>query len=491
MKGKAATRFGLSARLALYIFLAVGLLLAAFSALIYRSTRHAMVDAFDQTLRANAEALASLVELEDGQEPHEEDEEEIVAGLEITFADEVMRSFSRARQPDLFALISDRTLLKKSRHLSTVPERVWESTEEAVFFDHEHNGEPYRGIALSTIRVSSTAPKDYRRIRVFFSRSRLDLDAALQSLGLTILTLGILCLVITGVLARLIATAGLRPLTRLAGEIGRIREDNLGQRMSIDGLPPDLVPVARSVNNLLERLEKAFETERRFSIDAAHELRTPLATLKSGFQAALLKSADNPVATRLLEPLLADVERIEHLCDALLLLTRGESVQSALRMPFNEWIEEIDIALECVRNGPTANGATFHIETQSPNLPHAEVKTDSASTFQIVTNLLDNAVRHAGGHVDVRLRVSWSDSRASLAVEDNGPGVPPQSEPHLFERFYRADPSRARAKGGYGLGLSICKAIAESLDGTIVYEPNTPSGSRFIWKVSLNTPLSR
>jgi len=491
MNKDVATRFGLSFRLALFIFLAEGALLAAFSVLIYRSVRTSSVDAFDQTVRANAEALASLVELDDQADQPDEDDREQIGGLEIAFADETMRSFSRKRQPDLFAIMEDRTVLRKSDRLVNIPEPAWKQNGEAAFFDHKFNGETYRGIVLSTIRLSSSDPNDYRRIRVFFSRSRADLDARLHSQGVTILTLCILCLVITGLLARLIATAGLRPLARLAREIRGIREDRLHGRISPDGLSSDLMPIAQSVNNLLERLENAFETERRFSADAAHELRTPLATLKSGIQAALLKSAENPAAKRVLEPVLNDVERIEHLCDALLLLTRGETARTSPGMSFADWLEEIEIALDCIRNAPATNGATFHMEVQGPNLPDASVKSDSASTFQIVTNLLDNAVRHGGGQVDVRVRVSWNDSRASLAVEDNGAGVPPGCEPHLFDRFYRAESSRSRATGGYGLGLSICKALAESMDGTLAYESNKPRGSRFLWSVSLDTTATQ
>jgi len=245
-------------------------------------------------------------------------------------------------------------------------------------------------------------------------------------------------------------------------------------------MPSELQPIASSINILLDRLQVAFENERRFSADAAHELRTPIATMKSGIQVAQMKQGHSPETLMLLDNLLLDVDRLVGLCDALLLMTKQDD-PSDKSLCWPDWVAEIESAVFSVRN--TEEEANWSIVTDLAldPIPQGKIKTDASTTFRIVSNLVENAVRYGGPKVEIGIHVRQEVNQLFLIVEDNGPGIPVSSTNQLFERFYRVDKSRSREQGGYGLGLSICRTLSRTHGGDIIYEPNSPTGAKFTW----------
>jgi len=276
-------------------------------------------------------------------------------------------------------------------------------------------------------------------------------------------------------------------LRRVAQEISDMRESTLYRRLNIKNLPRDLSPLVASVNRLLEHLESAFERGKQFSADAAHELRTPISTLKAGIQAALLSPRDAADDAEALEDLLKDVDRLEHLCESLLLIASAERGAADETQALSEWVADVEEIVEEFQSRANAAGRNLTLEKSAVSLPPEScVATNSLFTRRIAVNFLENALRHGGPKVHAEIGiVPGENSGVFFAVEDNGAGIDPADEAQLFSRFFRSDRARSQATGGAGLGLAICRAVAESVGGTIHYERPANGGSRFIWTLQV------
>lgn len=259
---------------------------------------------------------------------------------------------------------------------------------------------------------------------------------------------------------------GLAPLRRLACEVARRAPGDLA---SVDGgaVPDEVRPLVESLNTLFVRLQQAFDSERRFTADAAHELRTPLAAIKTQAQVALGAIGDAE-RRHALESVVEGVDRATHLMEELLTLARLDP-QATLAAP--ESVDLNALAAECVaRFAPQAlaKNVEIQLDRESP----ARIPGDSALLQALLGNLLDNAVRYSppGSGITVRCRTEGGSPR--LEVEDNGPGIPAHERDKVFDRFYRGLGS---GETGSGLGLSIVRRIAE-LHGATVRMESGPAG---------------
>jgi signal transduction histidine kinase len=226
---------------------------------------------------------------------------------------------------------------------------------------------------------------------------------------------------------------------------------------------------------MIGRLEHAFDAMRRFTADASHELLTLLTAMRTETEVAL--RADRPAEhyQRVLASILEEIERLTKLADNLLLLSREDT-------------QAIQLSRGPVRLDELVRGVIEHVavlaeaasvKLQIGQLPAATIEADVDCLRQVFFNLLDNAVKytHPGGSVTVRGYTT--DSEATVEVSDAGIGIPAESLPRVFDRFYRVDKSRSRQMGGTGLGLSICKALVERHGGRIEVESVEGKGSTF------------
>jgi two-component system OmpR family sensor kinase len=246
---------------------------------------------------------------------------------------------------------------------------------------------------------------------------------------------------------------GLRPLFAMSQAVAKRQPDALAP-IAERNLPQELQPLAVSLNALLARLDSALGAQRRFTADAAHELRTPLAALKLQLDVAR-RANDQPARVAAYDDLNAGVDRASHLVDQLLTLARIEPEALATRAA------DCDLAA-IAKEAIVARGglaAQRHIDLGLARETPAKVRGDAASLAILLSNLLDNALRHApeGGKIDVAL--DNDDGRAVLTVADNGPGIPAEERARVFDRFFRGADNR---EPGSGLGLSIVKRIADA-----------------------------
>lgn len=230
---------------------------------------------------------------------------------------------------------------------------------------------------------------------------------------------------------------------------------------------------------------RRLETVRRdFVANVSHELRTPVAVIRANAETLLAGAKDDPVmGPKLIDGLHRNAERLARILADLLDLSRLDAGQ--YRMDLSPVaVKAITLqSLTAVETQATAREVTIEVEIADALM----VKADPKALDQIFVNLIDNAVKYtrAKGHVWVAARVEGDNVR--IEVRDDGPGIADKHRERVFERFYRADPSRSREAGGTGLGLSIVKHLAESMGGAVGVEPNTPNGSIFWLKLPRST----
>lgn len=291
----------------------------------------------------------------------------------------------------------------------------------------------------------------------------------------------ILFVVVPGVL--LIASVGawvvlnraLRPLQEAIQTARAIQAKDFSQRMRVPKTGDEVQALAETFNDMIGRLQGSFDRLRQFISDASHELRTPLAVLKGEIELGLKTQPGSRRSQDILEICASELHRMSRLVDTLLLLSNADSDKIGLQREAVPLRRVMDEMAEQARVLAEPKG----IRVEVVNGSRAVVQADEMRLKQLLLNLIDNAVKYtpAGGHI--RLVCRSEDGHVELRVEDTGIGIAADDLPRIFDRFYRADASRSRADGGYGLGLAICKWITEAHHGTITAESAPGRGSAF------------
>ncbi len=274
-----------------------------------------------------------------------------------------------------------------------------------------------------------------------------------------------------------------RPISEISRTASAISASNLSGRIHTAGIDLELLGLANILNEMFTRLEAAFLRQSRFTSDASHELRTPLAIIHSNVELALSKPRSVDEYRQTLTACLRASSRMASLVDGLLTLARADAGRLDLLfkpVDLSHIVEEvIDQYRQLAENGKVS------LSVEESN--SAIVNGDAVFLARILGNLLSNAIRHtaAGGHVQLSLRANAEF--ASIAIQDNGCGIPLEDQPQVFERFFRADKARSRALGGNGLGLAICKCLVEAHRGTISFTSIPDRGTRFEIRLPLGT----
>ncbi len=229
----------------------------------------------------------------------------------------------------------------------------------------------------------------------------------------------------------------------------------------------------------VRRLENV---RRDFIANVSHELRTPVAVIRANAETLLSGAKDDPVmGPRLMDGLHRNAERLARILADLLDLSRLDAGQYRLEINHVPLPAAVDQSMTAIETNAQARGVKVNIA-----VGELAVKADPKALDQILVNLIDNAVKYTRPEGNVWVEAKPDEGGVRIEVRDDGPGIADKHRERVFERFYRADPSRSREAGGTGLGLSIVKHLVESMDGEVGVEPNQPHGSIF-W---LRLPLS-
>ncbi|HEV7662119.1 MAG TPA: ATP-binding protein [Chloroflexota bacterium] len=271
-----------------------------------------------------------------------------------------------------------------------------------------------------------------------------------------------------------LASRALNPIDQITRTAEAISAEDLSRRLGLRQANDEVGRLAATFDHMLDRLDGAFERQRRFTADASHELRTPLAMLVSRAGMALQHSRSQTEYEEVLRAIRDEGLHMGRIVNDLLLLARadaGTSLAQTERLDTGEILASVADALRPIA---AASGVTLNVLSEAG----VQVLGDQTRLTQLMINLVDNALAHTprGGSIDLRVRC---DAGAALVeVTDTGSGIAPEHLPHVFKRFYRAPNGHSRERGGAGLGLALCRSIALAHGGTIDLHSDAGHGTR-------------
>ena len=305
----------------------------------------------------------------------------------------------------------------------------------------------------------------------------------LRTVRLT-LALGIPVFILVAVFGGLILVRNLLdPIRAITEQAERISSANINARLPVVHTGDEVERLSLSLNRMIERLDEAIQHISRFSADVSHELRTPLTILRGELEAMASQRPGDAESMDMVGNALEEIDRLSHIVDQLLVISRLDAGQAGIEhVPMD--LGELAVS--------TAEQMHLMAEERRISIRFAvgkgvHVNGDPLRMKQILVNLLDNAIKYSPEGSWVEVRVQAQQDTAVLTVSDNGIGIAPESLPHIFERFYRADRARTRTTGGLGLGLSIVKSIVGAHEGHISVQSREGEGT----SVRMELPLKK
>ena len=295
----------------------------------------------------------------------------------------------------------------------------------------------------------------------------------------------LLLILITGPLIAWVLHRGLEPLRELAALSGKVSAASWGFSPPASARETtELAPLTHALESVLQRLELAFDQQRRFVSDAAHELKTAVAVVKSSLQLVGMRQRTPEEYRAANDRALTDTERMEEIVGKMLTLARVEAGNTRTEAGLCDLNKSVCSVIDELQTYAAIRQVTVALQRTDDVPVTVNLYPDDCEV--LFTNLLINAIQHSPEQSHVAVNIAALDHAAEVTIEDHGEGIAPEALPHVFERFYRGDPSRARATGGSGLGLAIAKAIVEQSGGTIALTSEPGRGVT----VLLSLPLS-
>jgi heavy metal sensor kinase len=310
------------------------------------------------------------------------------------------------------------------------------------------------------------------QVGISFESRQLALDRFVR-LGLGLIPLALLVAAVSG---WFMGGRALKPIQDIATAARQVNVTQLDQRLPLRGSGDELDQLAKTFNETFARLEQAVGEMRQFTSSIAHELRTPLAALRGEAEIALLHGKNEEDYRRVLSSQLEEFQKLTRIINQLLTLARAEAGELQLQRAPVDLMPMLQDLVEMMAPLAAEKDVALTLDSEAANVT---VEGDKEWIERAVLNIIDNAIKYTpeGGRVTVR--ASAGETAASIEVQDTGAGIPEYALPHVFERFYRADPARGNALEGVGLGLSLAKWIVDLHGGTIQVASRIDEGASF------------
>jgi len=426
-----------------------------------------LLSTLDTGMQAHAMSVAVLVR-------YTED-----ASGNVYFDNSLLPESIDPNHPDQFMVWADRTgLLTRSEDW---PEGLQFQPGPSQHWNFTWAGVPYHALRMTHVPVLDREEgKSFRpqTLTIVYAAPTIRIRQQVKAAGAFIALVSLGLLGATTGLAWWKVRRSLSPLQDLARQAARVSTQSWRLQVPKEAEDIDeLRPLTESMTQMLARLEGSFEQQRQFLGNAAHELKTPVAVLKSTLQSLLQRSRSSEEYRAGLQAALQDMDRLEQLLQWMLRLARAE--QWAHNVQRRD-LELIDINVTCeeaverIRSLAQSRNTAIQLATNGP----VPFRADPEDLQLVWTNLLENAVRYSPEGASVEVAVHHDREKAQIVFQDHGAGISATDLPHVFERFYRGDPSRTRATGGFGLGLAIAKALVEAYGGSISAESTPGKGTR-------------
>ncbi|GCE26736.1 two-component sensor histidine kinase [Dictyobacter alpinus] len=466
---------GIRLQLTLWFTCIFGLLLLSASVFLYKHLQTSMAGSLDSALQSRAEQIAGEIYLEDGRiQMHES------VGDLPGFDHEVDKG------PIPYDHVNDNILVRifdaHGKPYRTTPAfRTLSVPKNSI--NQTLTGEPWQGTVKSNdgkqdARIySRTITKDGQLIAVVQVGQFLgELQDTLHHIAKELLAMGVIVLLFSALGSYWLASRAFAPIHNLIRTARSIKEGDLHQRVPVPKARDEVHFLAVTLNEMIESLEAVFSRQRRFVADASHELRTPVAVIRSTTDVALLHASTQEEYVSVLRNVNMESERLGRLINDLLALARGDEGKTKL--------EREPVRLDQMADMVAANAEMLaeerNITIYRGQLRPTVVMGDETRLIQMVMNLLDNAIAYTNAGGSVTLSVTNDSRQAIITIKDTGIGIGPEHLPHIFERFYRADPARIRDGGSSsGIGLAIVEWTVQAHQGTITVDSQPGQGSTF------------
>jgi heavy metal sensor kinase len=458
-------------RLSLWYAVILGIALVSFGAVVWWAVQHSLNHAIDDTLRDRVEGIRQFIEAHSSSLSLEE--------MQMEFREHSVLGPGG----DLFQVLDkDGSWLYRSDPLydEHVPVyRVSDLGSNRRFEALVIQGAPLRFLSQSievaghTYSVQVAAPLH-------------EVQEGLRDLVWILLATTPLVLAVATMGGYWMSRRALAPVDAITLEAKAIGADNLSRRLAVPNTGDELQRLSETLNEMIGRLDEAFQRITRFTADASHELRTPLALMRTTAELALRGDQPQQEYRESLGQILAELERTSHLVENLLLIARVDSSGAQLQLSGIDLTQTLREA--CLQAAPLFQAKHIQFDSQIPQHPIA-VKGDAQALRRLFLILIDNAVKYTPSGGSVNVSAGQTNDAAVVTVIDTGIGIPSADLPHIFERFYRVDKARSREQGGAGLGLSIARWIVETHGGQINIDSQLNTGTTV--RVSLDKGSTR
>ncbi|HUU85404.1 MAG TPA: ATP-binding protein [Phycisphaerae bacterium] len=446
-------------RLLLGTALGTAVVLSAAALTLYVMMRASLFAEFDGALRQRVQTLASLVEQEGDQ-------------IDLEFTETDMAQFERPDRPEYFQVwLADGATVERSPSLGgeNLPRLDGPLNETVIRPGVLPDGRSGRLAGLTfRARLDDEDPGASvpGQVTLVLARDVENVNAALGSLRVVLLLVGGAATLLSVVVLAWTVRFGLKPVSRMADEIEGIDEKCLSARIDPARAPLELEPVTRRLNDLLVRLEAAFAREKTLTADVAHELRTPLAGIRSTLEVSLSRERSAGAHREAIGDCLSICKQTQTMVENLLALTR---LDAGGREPDCRPVQ-VDILIRdawAPFDGPAADR---RLRVQWEVQRDLTFNTDADRLQLVLSNIFENAVNHVNEGGEIGVNCAADDGRLRLIVSNTGSLISAEQIHHVFDRFWRADAARKDVGAHCGLGLSLCKEIVERLGGRITAE---------------------
>ncbi len=459
------TSLSLKWRISLWISAVLMAVIVIISVVAYIEFEESHLRSNDRTLKAMANGIVSSLDTSSNKEKWAEEVSK-VTGSSDENPSTLYRIWLDGSSVDL--LTSDTPDSEHGRWLHELPEQNRPLIEESNFMNISLSGNEYRAVWLRhkinggivNIVVAGSSYFTYHEMHEFL---RL------------LLILGTSLIIGSVVVTMWTVRGGLRPIDLTAERLQVITHPNIGEVIFDDKkVPKELSPFVVALNDMLSRLDRVLQQQKQFTSDAAHELRTPLSLAKSTLQAAQIHQRQSGEYRQAINDSLEDIARMEHLIEQLLVLARLDEVGRDIA----KGEVQLDVLLcELTETyGKKMERSGGKVIFEEP--PDMTIQGDLDELIRLFSNVLDNATKYGPPDGTISVSLGYGpDDYATVRIHNKGGHISPEVLPHLFDRFYRADPSRSKSTGGAGLGLAIAREIARRHNGDISITSSPDSGT--------------
>jgi signal transduction histidine kinase len=474
----------LTSRLSVFFLAALAVVLAGFSTTLFILARTYLHRQVDERLAFALEALSAALEAGPQGVEWEPDQRGLSLGKDD--GPEQVRWVVC----DFHGRVVDRSPNSGSDDL--LPDCSWRIVSEASsLLEEKIRGDTWRMAQRRVPDFVSSGPRDLRpavgpddpdRLDRVYPALSLTVAASLEPLQVKLRTLAIvLCALsvalwlLAAFLGRWLCRRALAPVSEMAAAARAMRSADRGQRLPIAARGDELEDLGRAFNGLLDRLDESFERQRRFTGDASHQLRTPLASMLGQVEVTLRRDRSAQEYRQTLELIQGQTGQLRAIVESLLFLARADAearLADLAAIDLNAWLlEHVARWADHVR----ANDLRTEFASNEP----IWVQVQTPLLGQLVDNLWDNACKYSEAGAPITMRLANGADAATLVVEDAGRGISPEDLPHVFEPFYRSPRERRRGAVGFGLGLAVAQRIAIAFGGTLEVDSRLGEKTQF------------